>query len=121
MTEVNLEEPKRGGYRKKRKLPYGTQRLLEVLWKKHGGVRALEKKTGIAAQKFVHWRLLGKVSLKMCGKVSRSLGVPVDALNFEEVGELLAGNAYDWEDMAAIGEKDRKYILAGKPPKKFKP
>ncbi len=116
------KKSKKGGFRPKQELALATQRLLEVLWKKLGGPHALKRKTGVAAQRFIHWRNQGKVSLKAVGPISRKLGVDAEALNYKEVGRFYGANAR-W-DMVLAGvapllgftDIERDYIEAGKAP-----
>lgn len=124
MAKIKIEKTIRGGYRSPSKLPLQTQRLLKILWEKHGGARHLESTTGIAAQKFIHWRNKGKVSFKSIGEVSRKLGIPIQALNFEELGDVLGKDIYQWEGLLKLEDLDLKndelkYIIKGKAPKSY--
>lgn len=123
MTKLEIEKSNRGGYRKRLKLTHATQRLLKVLWERFGGLRELERKTGIAAQKFVHWRNTGKVSFKSIGKVSRILDLPLPALNFEEIAEVLGRDVFQWNELLTeleVSHEERMYINKGRLPKIYK-
>lgn len=120
MKKVVIKKTGKGGKRIPNKLELGTQRLLKVLWDSQGGVRACEKEADIAAQKFIHWRNKGKVSLKMVGTVSRALGLPREALNYEEMGSL-AGENTPWDKLVKklLDKKDAEWVLEGEPPTPF--
>lgn len=128
MTKVKVsiqKKSKKGGFRPKKELALATQRLLEVLWKKLGGPHALKRKTGVAAQRFIHWRNQGKVSLKAVGPISRKLAVDAEALNYREVGKFFGSNTPWLQVFNAVSEQFKftdseiEYTRTGKIPKPY--
>jgi len=114
-----------GGPRQPVKLRYGTQRLLKVLWEQAGGpakVSRLFAEHDLPLQRFLVWRLEGKVSLRWVGKISRKLKLPPLALNFEEVADFLADRT-TWNSLVRslpLSRTDRDYVLEGEPPNEYK-
>lgn len=78
-----------------KKLPTGQHILLNELWKKHGGMRASAKLIGIPEYLLNMWRRRGAVPLAKCRVVADALNVPLGALNFRDVSELL-GDIKPW-------------------------
>lgn len=110
-----------GGYRTLKKLKLSTQRLLKALWEKHGGVRAMARKTGQSAQSHINWRNTGKVSLKYAGDIARIIDVPLEVLNYEDIGRLRGKNS-DWVTLVKgckFEPYTEKWILAATPPMAF--
>lgn len=106
-----------GGFRKKKVLPFRTQRLLEAIWKIKGGPRLLEKITNVKAQKFIHWRNRGYVSYKKLGHISRKLELPIAALDFNGISDLFGDAAPTWVETLQklkLPSQVKKYINEGK-------
>lgn len=123
MVKLRVKATNRGGFRIPSKRTKATQRLLKVIWEREGGFRHLERVTGINAQSFVHWRNRGKVSLKSAGFLSRKLNYPIQAFNYEEVGELLSGDMLPWEDLIDtldLSKDELSYVNKGRKPNSFK-
>lgn len=74
----------------------GQTLLLHELWKKHGGLRASAKKIGVPEYFMSLWRQRGKVALKKCRTVAAALEIPIYALNYAEICELVGEPAGGW-------------------------
>lgn len=117
-----VKKSNRGGYRTKKKLTSSQARFLSVLWDIYGGPGELEKLTGIPAQRFVNWKLQGKVSLKKAGYIAKKLEMSTCLLNYREIADLLWDykGLPSWKEMVqemdGIPEESVAYILKGKMP-----
>lgn len=117
---MKLKISNRGGARRKIKYTKGAQRLLEVLWNKHGGIKGVVNATGIGQQQFVHWRNRGRVSYRHLGRVSRKLDIPLAALDYEGLGHLYGKEAPSWKKVLSVlglSAQELEYVKAGKPPR----
>lgn len=115
---ISVQNPKRGGARRTRKLTKGTQRLFEMLWENHGGISAAARLLGMPPQKLLNWRLQGKVPLNSLGLVAEKLNVNRYALNFKGM-QGLAGKNGSWKEVVHEtfkNKQQREYVLKGEPP-----
>lgn len=97
----------------------GQAALLHELWKRHGGLRATAELVGIPEYFMPIWRRRGKVALKKCRVVADALNVPIFALNYAELSELLGEPAGGWEHAVRscnLGHEVEKKILKMKWP-----
>ena len=108
----------RTGTNFKRKLTSATSILIRYIWIKNGGVEAVAKRLSLFSQQLNFWQTTGKVPLKHVGKIARTLGVPMLALNYEGVMELL-GHGLSWKSVVKMTVDDKQtlaVILKAKPP-----
>lgn len=124
-NEINfVHTPKRsrGGYKKLKRLRYGTQRLLKALWEEQGGVGAAARTLGFSPQNLINWRNQGKVPLKYIGKIGTKLSVPVEALNYEGVC-VVHKETLPWKDVVNschLSEPLVEWVLWGTPPPPYR-
>lgn len=118
-----IKKARKGGQRTKRRLYSSQARFLEVLSDTFGGSSELEKLTGIPAQRFINWKVAGKISLKKAGIIARALEVPVWLLNYKDIFNLMSDNGApvpDWAtliwELEGIPAERKEYILNGKLP-----
>lgn len=104
---------------KEKPLKNGTQRLLKVLWEKHGGLAYIGKVLKTDPQNLINWRWRGFVPLEKVGRLARWMGVPKVCLNYEQVCEY-EGMLFAWETVVkascGLNPREIKYVLSGKAP-----
>ncbi len=92
----------------------GQSLILHELWKKHGGLRASAELIGIPEYFMSLWRRRGKVAIKKCRAVADALDIPIYALNYAEISELVGEPAGGWEHTVKscrLGQDVEKRIL----------
>jgi hypothetical protein len=83
--------------RKIAKITTSQGMLLHELWKRYGGLRGAATFIGIPEYLMPLWRRRGKVALKQCRTVADACNIPVYALNYAEISELMGEPAGGWE------------------------
>lgn len=89
-----------GGPRKKKRITQGTVKLLDIIFKEHGGVVQVAKLIGVHKQQVINWRTAGAVPLKHLGHLSLVLNVSKYALNFEGTTQWERATV-DWEELVS--------------------
>lgn len=122
MTKISIKRKNSGGLRTRRKLTWGTQRLIKALWEKHGGTHELARQFGVLPQSLINWRNMGKVPLVQAGKFARLLDIPIESLNYKDFG-IFSGSNSSWKEVVencSLTPDIADKVLTGKEPAPFK-
>lgn len=100
-----------------------TSRLIKVIFDQYDGLVTLSEGLKKSSQILSYWRKEGRVPLERVGPLARDLGVPNEALNYEEYGALMGENT-PWLDIIKSSgnfkDYELNYIKGGLPPKPYK-
>jgi len=106
---------------KKEKKKYtgnGQILLLEAIVQNYGGNTSVARLLGVTHGIIANWKRIGYIPLKTVGKVSRTLEVPLYALNYSGLAELLDARP-EWEEIVRdcdLSSLAMNTVLQGKPP-----
>lgn len=87
--------------KKTRKKMSSQSKLLDTLWKKHGGVAVVSKQLGCTMQDLVNWKNRGGVPLCWINRVAKALRAPDAVLNYKKSHILFSAPHPDWADLVA--------------------
>lgn len=103
----------------------GAQHLLSLVVQKFGGPRSIAERAAKATgdkefhiQNFVNWRIRGRVPFQYAFQLSKKLGIPAHALNYEAANSAIGVKSWRAvvNECKFLSKEEKQQVLSLKPP-----